>query len=1471
MKIKLTLARPGSSTVDLAVTAEQTSSIADIARELHNADPTRTAAVRGVADTLTLRVHDTPTGRLLDPFATLLDSRLGSGTIVSLAAASEQAASGSATAAAIVSIVAGPGAGKTYSLPAGSSTIGRDRSARVVLDDPLVSKVHIRINVTDVAEVIDLGSANGTLVNGEQVDRAILRAHDQVTIGDTTFSVAVSAQAAAEDLGGVVHLNRSPRLDPIYVGPKLKAPEIPERQVPQKLPWLALAAPLVMGIVLFAVTRNLLSVVFVALSPILILSTFIDNRIQIRRQAKQARKDFLETVTTLEQAIDREHDVERAGRMSEAPSVADLVAHAGGRGSLLWTRRPEHSSFLALRLGIGPVPSRMQFEMPSERKGLPEFWNQVEALNRRALVLEHAPVVENFRESGNVGIAGPESIVGGVARALVAQVAALHSPAELAIVAVASTQSASQWSWLKWLPHVGSPHSPLSTAPLATGGTAASGLISELEELIASRVEAQVGQDTLPPLPAILVLVEDDAPVERARMVGLAESGPAVGVHLLWVAPSLARVPGACRTFLQLGASSSDALAGFVHDGRGTQPVQCESLDDQEALNFARGLAPVVDAGARVDDSSDLPRSISFLHLVGTDIARDSSAVLDRWQQTNSILTGPMASPAATTKPNLRAVFGQGASEPFAIDLRADGPHALVGGTTGSGKSEFLQAWVLGLAAAHSPQRVSFLFVDYKGGAAFADCVELPHTVGLVTDLSQHLVRRALASLRAELHYRERLFQEHKVKDIIEFEGTGSPDVPPSLIIVVDEFAALVKEVPDFVDGVVDVAQRGRSLGLHLILATQRPAGVIGDSLRANTNLRIALRMADEDDSTNVLDVPLAASFDSSIPGRAAAKMGAGRIRTFQSGYAGGWTSDIPEASEVLVEELSFGPPSAWKSPKDPEAEAAKVAATKAPTDIKRVVATVKAAATAASLPALRKPWLPTLAEVYDFSLVTTKRTDEELLIGIVDDAANQAQPTISYIPDRDGNMAILGTGGSGKSTVLRSLAVAAATTLRGGPVHVYGLDFGASGLTMLEGLPHVGAIVNGDDDERVERLLRWLRDLVEQRAVRYAEVRAGSIVDYRKQAKEPNEPRILLLLDGMAAFREAYETTASSAWFSVFSQIATDGRKVGVHIVVTGDRSGAIPPSLSSSIQRRLVLRMASADDYGMLGVPSDILNPLSPPGRGILDELETQVAVLGGDPNVAVQSREIDKLAAAMRDAGITVAPPVQRLTDSVALASLPDRAQELPVIGVADDTLAAVGAQLDGSFFISGPPGSGRSTALAVLATSASRASTGVEFVHISPRRTTMGQLPIWSRTASTPDTVAELVASLNDELASGSLTPGSLAVFIENITDFGDSAVEQQLENLVKSALKLEHAVVAEGETSSWGSVYDLAKLMKSGRRGLILQPEPGDEDLLKASFGRIRRGSFPPGRGFLVQSGRSRKVQVATLDDANDAG
>ena len=477
--------------------------------------------------------------------------------------------------------------------------------------------------------------------------------------------------------------------------------------------------------------------------------------------------------------------------------------------------------------------------------------------------------------------------------------------------------------------------------------------------------------------------------------------------------------------------------------------------------------------------------------------------------------------------------------------------------------------------------------MDYKGGAAFADCVKLPHTVGLVTDLSPHLVRRALASLNAELRYREHILNAKKAKDLLDLQRRGDPECPPSLVIVVDEFAALVQEVPEFVDGVVNVAQRGRSLGLHLILATQRPAGVIKDNLRANTNLRIALRMADESDSTDVLGVPLAAGFSPDIPGRGAAKTGPGRIAGFQTGYAGGWSESAAPPAQLDLGELTFGPGRLWE---EPQIVGAASDTDLGPSDIERLVQTISVAAGRAEIPLPRKPWLPDLAPTYDLQFLGQRR-DRELAIGVVDDPDAQQQRTAYFYPDVDGNMAIYGTGGSGKSTLLRTVALAAGITPRSGPCQVYGMDFGSSGLRMLESLPHVGAVVSGDDDERLTRLIRRLKTELDERANRYAAVRAATITEYRDITGQQSEPRILLLVDGLANFRQQYESHAVASIFTVFNQLAADGRPVGIHIVVTADRTASIPSSLRASIQRTVVLRLSDEADYGYLGVAGDAL----------------------------------------------------------------------------------------------------------------------------------------------------------------------------------------------------------------------------------------------------------------------------------------
>jgi S-DNA-T family DNA segregation ATPase FtsK/SpoIIIE len=1469
VRLKFTLARTAGPAVDLEATVDATVTVGDLAAALDRCDPDR-GALRGArpepaaGTRLSLRVHSggTATGSstVLSADLPLAVSGVRSGSLLSLASVGDRwqargAASGSA--AASLTVLSGPDAGQEFPLREGTSLLGRDVACDVRLTDPLVSKRHARITITDVAEIMDTGSANGLLIGGSPTPRAVVRSQDRVIVGETAIAITVHRTAAASLAQTAdVDFNRSPRLDPTLPGAKFVVPDPPETPHHQVFPLIAMIAPLVMGVALYAFTRSLLSILFIGLSPLLMIGNYIDNRIQNRRAMREAERSFGDAVRQLRDELAGALARERVARLLEAPSTAEAMDAIRRQTPLLWTRRREHERILTVRLGVGTQPSRHEVELPRRGRAEPRHWAMLQALHDGAVTVQGVPVVADLRACGSVGICGPRAAAAGVARGTVVQLVALHSPADLVVTALVSGDSAPDWAWLKWLPHNKSPYSPVNGPHLAADASAGLRLTAELEELIAQR---SAGDDA-PTYPAVVVIVEDDAPVERARLVGLAENGPAVGVHAVWVSGTQERLPAACRTFLAIDRATNTVTAGFVTAGAGVAPLVCETVTADEAMTAARSLAPVSDAGVRIEDDSDLPRSVSFLSLVGTDLAQEPSAVIDRWRESESVVNRSGGRNAKRRNLSLRAVVGQGAAEPLTIDLRGQGPHALVGGTTGSGKSEFLQSWVLGLAAGYSPDTLTFLFVDYKGGAAFADCINLPHSVGLVTDLSPHLVRRALTSLNAELRHREEILHAKGAKDLLDLHRAGDPDAPPSLIIVVDEFAALAHDVPEFVDGVVNVAQRGRSLGLHLILATQRPAGVIKDNLRANTNLRVALRMADESDSTDVLGVPVAATFSPDIPGRGAAKIGPGRINGFQTGYVGGWTSSAAPAAQLGLHELTFGPGRRWEEPETPGGAAD---AEVGPKDITRLVGTVSEAARQAQIPAPRKPWLPVLAEKYDLQFLNPRR-DNELPIGVIDDPDRQEQRPVFLYPDLDGNLAVYGTGGSGKSTVLRTLAIAAGITPRSGPCQVYGIDFGSAGLRLLEPLPHVGSIIAGEDAERVERLVRMLKAELDGRIDRYSAVQADTITDYRKSAGQPGEPRFLLLIDGFAAFRDRYESSSRDSAYSLVQSIAADGRSVGLHVLVSADRPGAIPGSFASTIQRRIVLRLAEEGDYGMLGASKDVLSPASPPGRGVIDGFELQVAVLVGSVRTASQAVGVDELARSLTRRGITSARSIGALPDQVYLSDLPAQAGSEVVVGVRDDTLGPFGLDLTGPMVLSGPPQSGRTTALAAIAAAVRRARPAVNLTYLGSKFSALTGLGIWDQIAGEEGDVESATRELVELIKSGTTAPGQVAVIIEGVTEYSGSKADQLMANLVDECRRHQQFVIGEAETSALSQYGDLPKALRASRRGILLQPssEDGDNLLRTPLPPRTRRADFPPGRGFFVAGGRCLRVQIA---------
>lgn len=1454
MRLKLELVSRDASSRDVVVTCDASATVGDVARRL---------AGRAASAVVTLWV-DPGAGEVMRPVNPLLsmnESGVRSGSRVAVAEVVAQQVVGEAVRAR-VTVLEGVDEGAVFALGDGVNFIGRDPAVQVRLQDGLVSRRHASLTVVSGSVVVDdLNSANGIEVNGSRAERAVVTSRDRLVVGDSKLRVEVlpSAGPVAGEASG---FSRSPRVVQPWSGGEVPAPALPRAGERPRFAWIAVVAPIAAGGVLFALTRNPLMLVFIALSPVLMVASWWDQRVRQKRQSRDEQKRFGKGLESLAAELADGVVREREARLRESPSTEEALGAVQERSPLLWTRMPEHAAFLSVRLGVGELPSRTRVQLPTRDLGAASEWEQL-----RSLVDEHAtvtgvPVVERLSDAGALGIAAEPAVASAIMRALLLQIASLHSPADVALCVLAMGSAEDEWAWAKWLPHIDSPHAPVRS-PLASDVPSSSRMLAELEELIMQRRAGRSGArrvrshlrgltpgevdvweavDADPVTPAVVVFVADASGVDRGRLVQLAEDGPDVGVYTVWVERHPEALPVVCRTFVSFAYGAP--TVSFVRHGSTVRLTRVEALERSRAVAAARSLAPLEDDGAPILDESDLPSAVRLVDLFEDDIAADPGAVSGRWARSDSVISRWTAGSANREPTGLTALVGQGAAGPLRIDLRRDGPHALVGGTSGAGKSEFLQTWILGMAIEQSPDRLTFLLVDYKGGSAFGDCVSLPHTVGLVTDLTPHLVARALTSLRAELTRREELFAMKGAKDLAALEERADPDAPPALVIVIDEFAALVTEVPAFVDGVIDIAQRGRSLGLHLIMATQRPAGVIKESLRANTNLRVALRVADEADSVDVLGTPRAATFDADTPGRAAAKLGAGRVRDFQTAYVGGRAGTAAPDAGIQVRDLPFAPGQAWTDPTPRRLRSG-------PRDIERITNAIQGAAAQLRLPVARRPWLDPLPGVVDLADFT--QSPGFVRIGIQDEPARQRQQPFGWEWDAVGSVAVFGAGGTGKTTLLRTIA--AAVTVNPEDTWMYAIDT-AGGLAMLRDSAHVGAVIAGNDSERVTRLIRWLSEHAQTRARLFAGTDSATLSDHNRQAPAPL-PRIVVLIDGIAAFRAEYEFVDAGRLFDTFTQLLSAGRQVGIHLVVTAERHAAIPQSILASLSERVVLRMSSAAEADIAGVPRDMLDD-APAGRAYAHGLEVQIALPGGSTELAAQADALRRT----RPTG-PPAPAVKRLEEHIDWHALPRTVDGAPVYGVADDTLDAVGVA-DGLFVVTGPFGSGRSTAMRTIAHATHHAYPDLPAYLLSARPGDLSDELRWKDAATDPDTSLALATTLAATLTA----PGSASLFIvvEDSSGFEGTPAESAIAGLLKAARRNPTTrVLVETDTVTAGSAWQIFTELKTARAGIVLQPEESDgASIFRVQFPRSTRADFPAGRGFAVTAGRVRRVQVARL-------
>lgn len=1323
-------------------------------------------------------------------------------------------------------VVDGRTAGRRFALRDGMS-IGRSADCDVVIADPSLSSKHFQLTVDNdrAITVIDEGSRNGTAVEGVLVlaSGVSLEPGAHIRAGRTVFRRGFAKEVGRRAPGpdGFVEFNRPPRIATPEVASSQRIHAPPEEASKSLIPIAATVAPVVVGLAIWAITGSAMSLAFIALSPLIAIWTYIEDRRHGTRNWKTQSAKYRAEVDALATDLATARGDESERRRAAAPDIPALEMRALTIDQALWERRPHDPDWLSLRLGVRDQRSHLAVEFADG--GSEALRDEALETIASGVTLPLLPVTMPLGTLGSVGLVGERADVEAVARSFVVQAATLHSPAELAIVAAVSDQA---WDWLKWLPHVWvTGAEPTLAADRDRADTMIEALTAEYARRRAERrdrfAEHQPGS-------GILLLLDERLELSRAKVGELISLCTDPGISVIWLGSESRHLPGGCRGIVEI---ATDRFAVSLLDsktGELLDDVVGDGVEDEVARRVARALACVKDSGARAVASA-IPRSITLDEVAG--LAGDLGVAITRqWSEPYLIPATPIGSKGDAA---------------FTVDLRRDGPHALIAGTTGAGKSELLQTLTASLALGHRPDRLNFLLIDYKGGAAFKDCVDFPHTVGFVTDLDEQLSRRALVSLNAELRRREQLLRDLGAKDLRDAECIDGAATPPGLVILIDEFATLVKEVPAFVDGIVDVAQRGRSLGVHLVLATQRPAGAVNQNIRANTNLRIALRVSDSAESDDVINVPDAARITRDTPGRAFARVGHGELVEFQAAYVGG----ISLHADRTIEIERFTPLAAGVAKQQ-------AAADDRPTDLRRMVEAARSAAGELAIPTQRSPWLPPLAELVGLKQLESPghETAGRTVVFALEDIPNaQRQDTFQLDFEKDGGLLVFGAAGSGKTTLLRTIAASLALTSSPDEVHLYGLDFSNGALRSIAELPHCGDVVGGEDGERVERLLHRLAATISER-------RRGGSSEWA-----PDRPRVVVLLDDYGGFVSAFEGHQMGVLVEMFDRLVADGRALGVNFVVTCDRRGVIPNALANLFPLRLVLNLSDEDEFVAAGVDFRLARGLSlPAGRALSGAgTEIQIAVVSENPTTTGQADALRAWSSMSRTT--TSAARVSRLPTSVDLQ--PTAIAGVAPIGVGGPEVEPIAIRLDdGHFSIIGPRRSGRTAALARVVESMNAwPAAKLSFHLIAPKVGPLTSLDIWSTAFRGFEECVAGVETLADSLRARGSRAGQLdVVVIDDADALAEELSAECLEPLVDRGEMTGCVFLASFERQAARRIYGgWASAMRKTEHGLLLTPDlEVDGDLLGVRLPRQLLVDMVPGRGFLTRRGNVELVQVA---------
>jgi len=1338
--------------------------------------------------------------------------------------------------------------------------------------------------------------------------------------------------------------HRPARMDPPKLpDEQLVIPMPPQTQTQQGgASWMMIATPLLStaSIAAYLFISHNRTLTFVGLGVVLIsISVTVAYRLQMSKSSKRARdgrrERYLDHLAGVKEAAREIAVAQRAAAAWLSPSPRRLWAIAAERRRV-WERRPDDPDFLVLRAGVGTGPLASPLEPPQPADPTAEYDDELfGAVDRLAGGFGRVggqPAVVDIARAGVVSIVGEPAKTRAVARALVTQLAVLHAPDDVGLVVSAGKED-EDWLWATWLPHAreqappagGEVPQPLVAADFADLAEVVDREVARAQEAITARRAGPFAARTTD-RGRHRVLVIDGfhagspwARDPRARkLVELA--GPDAGLTVISLVTSQAEEPSRVDARLRVGPDQQLALEARRPELVSEVTDAVADLPPVElAEATARSLAPLALSDERPRGAA---RAVPLTELLGTeDIAHFDPST--RW-------LGP-----ADDRVLQSGIGLDDDAEPVILDLKEAahggmGPHGLIVGATGSGKSELLRTLLTGLAARHSPDLLSLVLVDFKGGATFAPMTGLPHVAGLITNLADDLamVDRVRDALAGEQQRRQNLLRDAgNVDSIREYQvrqAAGEPDINgrpleplPYLLIVVDEFGELLASRSDFIELFVQIGRVGRSLGMHLLLASQRLEEGRLRGLESHLSYRIALRTFSPMESRMVLGTADAYQLPN-LPGAAYLKVGESVYLRFRAAYVSapyqaGSVLDAEADAGAQLEQLGFREAPAPGQPEPDRRQQTAAAAVTRLTQMQALVEQLRHFGDpvhqvwlaplpgAVSLGRLLHP----LAAAQDTGLQATQWPMSGTLsfpVGVIDLPLSQQQrPLVLDFAQAHPHVVLVGAPQTGKSTFLRMAMISAMLTHTPGELRFACLDYGGGTLHALDGAPHVSAVAVRGDDALSRRILAETVRLIGEREAAFRQRRISSAAEFRRLRAEGELPEaedaadVCLVIDNWVGLRGELPDVDAAAL-----DIAARGPGVGVHLLLTANRWGDIRANLRDAISARLEFRLNEPTESEVNRQVARRV-PAGVPGRGLVSPGNLFQALLpradGDDRTAGLDHAQEELLDQIRRSWTGPVAPPILLLPEAVHVDELePDGelgAGALVAIGERD--LEPVRVDLtdaDQHCLVVGDGSAGKTTFLRTFmrGLAAQAPPEAVRFLIVDYRRGLGDAVPMPYVGAYAGDarTAGAYATQLAETLAGRVPPPGISARELRDrawwsgpelylvVDDYdlveGPSSPLRPLFDYLSSGRETGfHAVVARrsgGIARALAADAAVSRMRDLGAVTLVLSADSREGVIA----GNVRGADQPPGRGVLIRRRVPNEVvQVLLSDPADPAG